>query len=520
MTALLRDRYEPLEEVGRGAEGRVLRAWDHLHGRPVAVKMRLRAHDRGTTLAEAKVLLNLTPHRLLPLVREDFFAGDDYCLVMDWVDGRNLAEVLAVRGEPGLPLDEVLGYLEQVAEALDHLHGHDPPVIHGDVKPANVVVNEKGRAVLVDFGVSRSAASDPSGYGTRGYSAPDVATGAPPSPAVDVFGLAATAFALLTGAPPGPGSRPRWQQLMGDRAQQVELALRRGLAYDPARRPERATELVAALRGEAQARTNLPVAISSFIGRGAEVSALRTRMQAARLVTLSGPGGVGKTRLATEAAAEVLGENPDGVYLVELAAVADPALVPNQVAAALGVGEHSGQRVEDTLVEQLSAHRALLVVDNCEHLVEAAAHLVDRLLRNSRHLRVLATSREPLGIVGEDVFRVPPPWSAPHGGRRGRRSDVLRSGPPVRLTGVGGRGRLRPGRRHRARSGRHLPPPRRHPPGHRAGRLPHRQPVGSRSGLTSRRPVPGAARRFAHVTPSPPHPPSRRGLEPRRPSRS
>jgi len=430
MTALLRDRYEPLEEVGRGAEGRVVRAWDHLHGRPVAVKMRLGAGDRAIALAEARMLLGLTPHRLLPLVREDFFAGDDYCLVMDWVEGRNLAQVLTARGGPGLPLDEVLGYLEQVAEALDHLHGHDPPVVHGDVKPANVVVTDRGRVVLVDFGVSRSGASTLTGYGTPGYSAPEVASGAPPSPAVDVFGLAATAFALLTGAPPGPGSRPRWRQLMGDRAHQVELALRRGLAYDPARRPTSATELVAALRGEARVRTNLPVAISSFIGRGAEVTALRARMDAARLVTLTGPGGVGKTRLATEAAAEVLGEHPDGVYLVELAPVSDPALVPNQIAAVLGVTEHAGQRVEGMLAEHLSARRALLVVDNCEHLVEEVAGLINRLLRASSHLRVLATSREPLGIVGEDVFRVPPLGLPPAGVED---PDALASSEAVRL---------------------------------------------------------------------------------------
>ena len=408
MTSLLRDRYEPLEVVGQGGEGRVVRAWDHLHGRPVAVKVRHCRPERADILSEARVLLDITPHRLLPLVRDDFFSGDDYCLVLDWVEGESLASLLSGRGSPGLPFEDVVVYLRQVAEALDHLHSHSPPVVHGDVKPANVVVVPDGRAILVDFGISGCRPTAGTALGTRGFVAPEAATGSGLTPAADVFGLAATAFALLTGTPPAPGSRPRWRALVGDRAHQVELVLRRGLAYDPARRPARASDLVAALARGAGGRTNLPLPTDSFVGREREAAALADDLAESRLVTLGGPGGIGKSRLATQFAAGVLSEYHDGVYLVELAGVSDPAHVPAQVAAAVGVVEQPGERLHDTLAGALGSREMLLVLDNCEHVLDAAAALLEALLRRGGRLRVLATSREPLGVDGERVRRLPP----------------------------------------------------------------------------------------------------------------
>ena len=104
------------------------------------------------------MVLGLTPHPLLPLVRDDFLLESSYCMVMDWVEGQTLQQMLDQRGSPGLPIDEVMAFLADVAEALDHLHGHEPPVLHGDVKPSNVIVTAEGRAMLVDFGVARRAA--------------------------------------------------------------------------------------------------------------------------------------------------------------------------------------------------------------------------------------------------------------------------------------------------------------------------------------------------------------------------
>jgi predicted ATPase/transcriptional regulator with XRE-family HTH domain len=152
---------------------------------------------------------------------------------------------------------------------------------------------------------------------------------------------------------------------------------------------------------------NLPAPLTSFIGRERAVADLRTRLGGVRLLTLTGAGGCGKTRLALEVATGLLDRCPDGVWLVELAGLADPALVPQAVAAAVGVRELPGRDLAGALLAALPGQRLLLVLDNCEHLLEACARLVDALLRSCPALRVLATSREALGVAGEVAWRVP-----------------------------------------------------------------------------------------------------------------
>ncbi|MBI3974619.1 MAG: tetratricopeptide repeat protein [Chloroflexi bacterium] len=156
----------------------------------------------------------------------------------------------------------------------------------------------------------------------------------------------------------------------------------------------------------------LPAALTRFVGRERELVELRHLLTEApartRLLTLTGPGGAGKTRLAVEVARAVLPMYPDGVWLVEMAALADPALVPQAVAAVLGVREQPGQPLPDTLAAALAPKRLLLVLDNCEHLVAACASLAERLLRACPHLRLLATSRAPMGSEGETTRPVPP----------------------------------------------------------------------------------------------------------------
>jgi predicted ATPase/DNA-binding CsgD family transcriptional regulator/DNA-binding XRE family transcriptional regulator len=152
---------------------------------------------------------------------------------------------------------------------------------------------------------------------------------------------------------------------------------------------------------------NLPTPPTSFIGRERELAEVRRLLGQARLVTLTGAGGVGKTRLALEVARSVQADYPDGVWLVELAALADPALVPQAVATALGVPEQPGRPIADTLTARLAARRLLLVLDNCEHVIDACAALADALLRACPDVRLLATSRAPLAVGGEVAWRVP-----------------------------------------------------------------------------------------------------------------
>jgi len=153
---------------------------------------------------------------------------------------------------------------------------------------------------------------------------------------------------------------------------------------------------------------NLPVELTSFVGRRREITGVRKALAAARLVTLAGVGGVGKTRLALETAAEAGKSYPDGVWLVQLASVRDPALVARTAARALGIPDQSRKPALAQLVDHLADREALIVLDNCEHLLDACAELADRLLRGAARLRILATSRHVLGIAGEHVFPVPP----------------------------------------------------------------------------------------------------------------
>ncbi len=152
---------------------------------------------------------------------------------------------------------------------------------------------------------------------------------------------------------------------------------------------------------------NLPVQLSSFIGREKEMSEIHTLIKTARLLTLTGSGGCGKSRLALQVAANRLDMYPDGVWVVELASVTDSDLVAQEVALVLGVREESGKPLTRTLVESLKPKRLLLLLDNCEHLLESCAHLVDQILRFCPHVQILASSREGLKVTGEQTYRVP-----------------------------------------------------------------------------------------------------------------
>ena len=152
---------------------------------------------------------------------------------------------------------------------------------------------------------------------------------------------------------------------------------------------------------------NLPVQLSSFVGRHQEIDQGAALLAETRLLTLTGAGGCGKTRLAQRVAAEVVDQFGGGVRWVELASLADEGLVGDSVAAALGVKVLSDQAAADALADYLWAGPTLLVLDNCEHLVHGVARFVDRLLRSNAAIRVLATSREPLLVEGEVIWRVP-----------------------------------------------------------------------------------------------------------------
>jgi predicted ATPase/DNA-binding XRE family transcriptional regulator len=150
----------------------------------------------------------------------------------------------------------------------------------------------------------------------------------------------------------------------------------------------------------------LPLPLTSFVGRAADLSEIQRLLSTTRLLTLTGAGGIGKTRLALEAARHLADEYRDGAGLVELAALSDPGLVPQAVADVLGVREQPGRAVQETLVANLQQRHLLLVLDSCEHMVQVCAQLAEALLRGCDRLRILTTSRESLRVTGETVWRV------------------------------------------------------------------------------------------------------------------
>src|SRR3954470_4572805 len=179
-------------------------------------------------------------------------------------------------------------------------------------------------------------------------------------------------------------------------------------------------------------RSNLPAELSSFVGRRHELAQVRSLLAAHRLVTLIGPGGVGKTRLALRAAADLAEEYAEGVWVVELAPVHDPELVTNTVVAALRLQDASGASPVDKLVEHLQERSLLLVLDNCEHVQEAVAALTSRLLSCCTALNVVATSRHALGVEDEHLLPVTP-LPVPSPGRDGRSPKGLMHYDSVRL---------------------------------------------------------------------------------------
>ena len=172
-----------------------------------------------------------------------------------------------------------------------------------------------------------------------------------------------------------------------------------------------------AVADAAEGMRGFPVALTSFVGRAQAVAEIADRLSQCRLVTVTGPGGAGKTRLAGEVARRVAGQFADGVWLAELAAVQDPAQVTAAVAAALGIRDLPAVAAADALADALAGRQLLLVLDNCEQVIGAAAELCGRLILGADDVRVLATSREPLRIAGEARYRLGPLTLPDPGGR-------------------------------------------------------------------------------------------------------
>ncbi len=435
--ATLQNRYRLEAPLGQGAMGVVYRARDQLLDREVAVKriapQLLNDAGRERFLREARSAARLGHPNIVTLHDAGEAEGGAF-LVMELVEGRTLRELLP------LPPARVLDVASQLCCALEHAHARG--IVHRDLKPENVVVLEAGSGAtvkLMDFGlaciqdVSRLT-TEGLVVGTLAYLAPEQALGEPIDGRADLYALGVVLYELCTGQTPFRGGSP--QALLAQHLKAAPVpprTLATGIppALDAlilkllAKRPDdrfpdagavrRALEAVVADPGAAEAWVapaqvaNAPPTPSELIGRDREIDAARERMfrDGVRLLTLTGPGGSGKTRLALRLAAETGARFPDGVTFVPLAPISDPSLVLATVARALGLAEEPGVPPDEQLRRALASRSALLVLDNFEQVIVAAAD-VARLLADCPGLHLMVTSRERLHLAGEQEFPVPP----------------------------------------------------------------------------------------------------------------
>jgi len=427
----LADRYRLERPLGQGGMATVYLAHDLKHSRKVAVKV-LRS-DFGTAIGAERFLREIEiaaalnhPHILA--VHDSGEAAGLLYYVTPYVEGKTLRDRL--QRDKRLLLEEALQIAREVADALDYAHQRG--VVHRDIKPENILF-QSGHAVVADFGIARaitapgetrSAALTQPGVaiGTPDYMSPEQASGQRELDGrCDQYALACVLYEMLAGQPPFTGptiesillrqltvQAPRITDFQPDVPKAVAAALARALAKAPAERFSGMAAFVEAIEApEAPAGAPPPAQLTSFIGRERETAAVQELLQSTRLLTLTGAGGSGKTRLALEVASRVGAQYADGVAWVELAPLSNPELVPHHVADALGVRRDGIRSAGDALLEALREWDALLVLDNCEHLVEACARLAEALLRGCPRLRILATSREALGIGGERAWLVP-----------------------------------------------------------------------------------------------------------------
>jgi predicted ATPase len=458
------DRYRVEAPVGKGGLGAVYRATHLRLGRPVAIKVVRGDYAGDPEIAErfereATTLASLKHPNVVEVYDFGVAPGVGAYLVMELLEGRSLADEIRLLGRlPAALVAELMGRVASAVQAA-----HDVGIIHRDLKPENIFLETTSEGQLVkvlDFGIAKLAHGNDGEasrltaagilIGTPAYMSPEQCAGSEVDARSDVYSLGCVAYEMLTGHPPFTGSlqavlyqhaveppRPPGTHAP-DVPPAVDAIVLRALAKRPEDRFQTAAEfgqalaesislptvmvravrlpnevnygptLVAAALRPTPRRDNLPEEVSGFVGREREIAEVRALFRGGRLVTLVGPGGIGKSRLALRVAEELAEEYDDGAWLVELALVRDPALVRQAVASALDIREEPGRHLSETLAEYLGPRNLMIVLDNCEHLVEAAAELVEELLGSFRGLSVLATSREALNVAGETVWPVPP----------------------------------------------------------------------------------------------------------------
>lgn len=466
-------RYRVEDQLGAGGMGTVFRALDEQTGETVALKVLKRdvqstvpdAVERFSREAEALRRLN---HPNIVKVLDNFEDGSQHIIVMEYVDGGTLYDLIHQRGR--LSVSRTLELALDLADALTR--AHRLKIVHRDLKPANVLIAADGTPRLTDFGVAHMGTRERvtqtgTAIGTLDYMSPEGLNSLPVDERADIWSFGVILFEMLTGQRPFVGDHltgvitailthptPDLETLRPDAPLGLVDLIYRMLTKDrEARLPSVrviGAELEALLRGtdlatpssalrlqrsgadtQAFERFNAPVTPSSkplhnlpahttpFVGRESELAEI-SRLLAkpdVRLVTILGTGGMGKTRLALQAAEEKLGQYQHGVYFVPLAPLRTLDTILTAVAAALGYTFNAdGRTPEQQLLDFLREKHLLLIMDNFEHVLDAAS-LVNDILLAAPDVTVIATSRERLNLSAETIYTLSgmdfPAWETP-----------------------------------------------------------------------------------------------------------
>lgn len=468
VTELAADGFVDAREIGRGGFGVVYRCRQTSLDRTVAVKVLtadLDEDNRARFLREQRAAGRLTGHpNVVNILQVGITEHDRPYIVMPFYAHDSLDARIRRRGP--LTLEETLRVGIKIAGALHA--AHDLGILHRDIKPANILLTDYGEPALTDFGIAHVSGGFETTTGvvtgSPAFTAPEIIAGGAPSPAADIYGLGATLFAAVTGH--AAFERRSGEQLVAQFiritteptpdprelgiADDVSAVVEGAMAADPASRPS-VEELASQLRhvqtshgfagDDLVARAEfeevnetaspyaptphgsdnraprpvhsgrtgaLPLELTSFIDRREESVEVKKLLSRSRMVTLTGMGGVGKTRLALRVADQARLSFADGVFLVELGELRDDSLVVTMVAEALGLRDRSARPLLEILADFLAPREVLLVLDNCEQVLDEVAKLAEALLRTSPGVHLLLTSRESIGISGEVAIPISP----------------------------------------------------------------------------------------------------------------
>jgi non-specific serine/threonine protein kinase len=414
--------------------GKVYRAIDLKLGRAVAIKLLTRQlanneDAKARFMREARAASSLD-HQNIGVIYEIGEHDGELFIAMALYEGRTLKHRLE---KARLGIEETLDVLRQVSLGLEA--AHRAGIVHRDIKPANLLITSTGTVRIVDFGLaklvseSRTITQAGEAVGTVLYMSPEQLRGQSVDSRSDLWSLGVLAYEMLAGISPfqTESSTSTVLRILNDEPSSLitvagipdwlaELVSRL-LRKNPAQRPQTASEVLLRLRdgnqhqrphqlGDANRappralrKTNLPIPQNALVGRRRELAEAGALVRSHRLVTLTGPGGSGKTRLALQLAAEAVEQFPDGVFWVPLQALRDPTLVERAISASLGA--------DGGLIQHVGNKRLLVLLDNFEQVVEAAP-TVSSLLTGTPNATVLVTSREPLQVESERRYPVEP----------------------------------------------------------------------------------------------------------------